>query len=276
MKSLANKVVALTGAASGIGRALAINLASKGSQLALADVDEKGLNETVALLPSGVKVTTHIVDVSNKDRIYAWADEVVKAHGCVDVIINNAGVASVCSIEDINYEDFNWVFDIDFFGVLYGTKAFLPYLRQRPEANIVNISSVNGFFPFPENGPYNCAKHAVKALNQTLNQELAGSSITVTSVHPGGIKTNIVKNSRFIKGADEKVNKRKMAARFDQVAGTSPEKAAEIIVKAILKNKERQLVGTDAVFFDIFTRLFPHGFAKLVGKITRSSLAIGK
>lgn len=276
MKSLANKVVALTGAASGIGRAIAINLANKGSHLALADVDQKGLNETVALLPKDTKVTSHIVDVADKDRVYAWADEVVKAHGCVDVIINNAGVASVCSIEDINYDDFNWVFNIVFFGVLYGTKAFLPFLRTRPEANIVNISSVNGFFPFPENGPYNCAKHAVKALNQTLNQELAGTNITVTSVHPGGVKTNIVKNSRFSKDSAESLNKKKMASRFDRIAGTSPEKAAEIIVNAILKNKERQLVGTDAVILDMATRLFPHGFAKLVGKVTRIGLNAGK
>jgi len=276
MKSLENKVVALTGAASGIGRALAVHLAELGSQLALADVDEKGLQETAALLPKQVKVSLHNVDVSNKERVYAWADEVVKAHGGVDVIINNAGVASVCSIEDISYDDFEWVFNIDFYGVLYGTKAFLPYLRQRPEGHIVNISSVNGFFPFPDNGPYNCAKHAVKALNQTLNQELAGSSITVTSVHPGGIKTNIVKNSRFIKSADAKLNRNKMAARFDKIAGTTPEKAARTIVNAILKNKERQLVGADAVILDILTRLFPHGFAKLVGKTTRAGLSFGK
>ncbi|HET8708636.1 MAG TPA: SDR family NAD(P)-dependent oxidoreductase, partial [Pseudomonadales bacterium] len=247
-----------------------------GSHLALADVDEKGLQETVSQLPKNIKVTTHRVDVSNKERVYEWADEVVKAHGGVDVIINNAGVASVCSIEDISYEDFDWVFNIDFYGVLYGTKAFLPYLRKRPEGHVVNISSVNGFFPFPDNGPYNCAKHAVKALNQTLNQELSGSSITVTSIHPGGIKTNIVKNSRFIKSADDKLNRNKMAARFDRIAGTTPEKAAKIIVNAILKNKERQLVGNDAVILDILTRLFPHGFAKLVGKVTRAGLAFGK
>lgn len=276
MKSLENKVVALTGAASGIGRALAINLANRGSHLALADVDEKGLQETAAMLPQNIKVTTHKVDVSNKDRVYAWAEEVAQAHGGVDVIINNAGVASVCSIEDISYDDFEWVFNIDFYGVLYGTKAFLPYLRKRPEGHIVNISSVNGFFPFPDNGPYNCAKHAVKALNQTLNQELSGSAITVTSIHPGGIKTNIVKNSRFIKSADDKLNAGKMAKRFDMIAGTTPEKAAETIVRAILKNKERQLVGTDAVIMDILTRLFPHGFAKLVGKATRAGLSFGK
>jgi hypothetical protein len=267
MKSLANKVVALTGAASGIGRALALQLADRGCHLALADVDAKGLQDTQAMLPKTVNVTTHSVDVSNKDQVYQWAEDVAKAHGGVDIVINNAGVASHCAIEDINYDDFNWVFDIVFYGVLYGTKAFMPYLRQRPEGHIVNISSVNGFFPFPGNGPYNCAKHAVKALNQTLIQELRGSNIHITSVHPGGIKTNIARNSRFIKSMDPNMNREKAAALFDKIASTSADKAATIIINGILHDKQRLLVGTDAHILDILTRLFPQGFSNLVGRV---------
>jgi NAD(P)-dependent dehydrogenase (short-subunit alcohol dehydrogenase family) len=262
MKNLSGKVVALTGAASGIGRCLAIQLADIGCHLALADVDRKGLEETIALLTGNTKVSMYIVDVADKDRVYAWADEVVADHGQVDVIINNAGVASTTSIEDISYQDFDWVFNIVFYGVLYGTKAFLPYLRQRPEANIVNISSVNGFFPFPNNGPYNAAKHAVKGLNQTLIQELRDTNIRVTSVHPGGIKTNIVRNSR---SADDVLDKDKKVEEFDKIAGTTAEKAASIIIGGLVKNRKRQLVGKDAVVIDLLVRMFPQGFSDWVG-----------
>ncbi len=262
MKHLQGKVVALTGASSGIGRCLAIQLAEQGCHLALADVDETGLQDTLAKLKGGTKASTHIVDVANKERVYAWAEEVVVEHGQVDILINNAGVAATASIEEISYADFDWVFNIVFYGVLYGTKAFLPYLKQRPEANIVNISSVNGFFPFPNNGPYNAAKHAVKGLNQTLIQELRNTKVRVTSVHPGGIKTNIVRNARF---AESTVDKSAQIKDFDKVAGTSPEKAANIIIGAIKKDRKRQLVGKDALVIDLLVRLFPQGFSDLVG-----------
>jgi len=264
MKNLNGKVVALTGAASGIGRCLAIQLAEKGCILALADIDDNGLQETIKLLPLETQTSCHIVDVANKDAVYAWADNVIAKHNHVDVVINNAGVGSNESIDDISYENFNWVFDIVFYGVLYGTKAFLPHLKSRPEANIVNISSVNGFFPFPNNGPYNAAKHAVKGLNQTLMQELRNTSVFVMSVHPGGIKTNIVRNSRFGKGVLEK---NESVKQFDKIAGTTPEKAAAKIISGLIKNRKRLLVGKDAVILDILVRLFPQGFSDLVGRI---------
>ncbi len=267
MKSLEHKVVALTGAASGIGRALAIQLAEQGCELALADVDQQGLEETIALLPGKPVVSMHLVDVANKEQVYEWAENVVKSHGGVDVIINNAGVASQCTIEESSYDDFDWVFDIVFYGVLYGTKAFLPHLRKRPEGHIVNISSVNGFFPFPGNGPYNCGKHAVKALNQTLIQELRGSNIHITSVHPGGIKTNIVRNSRLISPIMPGLTKEKAAKQFEAIASTSAEQAARTIIKGILRNKQRLLVGIDAYFLDGLTRVFPQGFSNLVGRV---------
>ena len=154
MKNLNGKVIALTGAGSGIGRCLAIQLAQHGSHLSLSDVDEAGLKETKELLSQDIIVTTHIVDVADREQVYAWAENTVKDHGHVDCIINNAGVASTASIEEIRYEDFNWVFNVVFYGVLYGTKAFLPHLKQRPDAHIVNISSVNGFIATPRNGAY--------------------------------------------------------------------------------------------------------------------------
>ena len=275
MKQLSNKTIALTGAASGIGRALAIELANEGCHLALADKDSAGLEETQRTVQqiysqpdatTAPKVTLHTMDVASKEQVDSWADAVVQAHGQVDVVINNAGVALSGSIEEITVEDFNWVFDVVFYGVLYGTKAFLPYLRQRPEAHIVNISSVNGFFPFPNNAPYNCAKHAVKALNQTLMQELRDSHIKVTSVHPGGIGTNIVNSSRFVGANDNEVHREKVKSSFQSVAKTTAETAAHVIIKGIKRDKQRLLVGRDAYVLDWLNRLFPQGFSNLVGR----------
>ena len=278
MKNIANKTVALTGAASGIGRALAIALANEGCHLALADKDMTGLEETRRLIllnahlaadASTKKYTLHQLDVAKQQQVYDWADEVVNQHGQVDVVINNAGVTLTGSLEEMSIEDFNWVFDIVFYGVLFGTKAFLPYLRLRPEANIVNVSSVNGFFPFPDNGPYNCAKHAVKAFNQTLIQELDGSAINVTSVHPGGIQTNIVNNSRFVGACDNEDFRAAAKTSFSDIAMTRPEKAAQLIIRGIKKDKQRLLVGYDAYLLDWLTRLFPQSFSNFVGKWER-------
>jgi len=262
MKNLKGKVIAITGAGSGIGRSLAMQLALYGSDLSLSDIDEKGLKETKELLSKDIKVSSYLVDVANREQVYAWAEDTIKHHGHVDCIINNAGVATMASIEEIDYEDFDWVFNIVFYGVLYGTKAFLPFLKERPDAHIVNISSVNGFVSTRGNGPYACAKHAVKALNQTLQQELRGTSVNITSVHPGGVKTNIARNARSYDSTE--LQKEKIE-RFDQIAGTSAEKAAKIIIKGILKNRKRQLVGFDATVIDILCRLFPQKFSDTLG-----------
>ena len=262
MKNLHGKVIALTGAGSGIGRCLAIQLAEQGSHLALSDIDPEGLRGTEALVSNAVRVTTELVDVADRDQVYVWAENTARDHGHVDCVINNAGVASIATIEEISYEDFDWVFRIVFYGVLYGTKAFLPYLKERPDAHIVNISSINGFVSTPMNGPYACGKHAVKALNQTLQQELRGTSVRLTSVHPGGVKTDIARNSR---GYDSEELHEEKIARFDELAGTSAEKAARIIIRGMLRNRKRLLVGFDAVMMDIASRLFPQKFSDLLG-----------
>jgi len=262
MQNLRGKVIAITGAGSGIGRCLAIQLAEQGSHLALSDVDPEGLRGTEALVSKAVKVSTQLVDVADREQVYAWAEDTIRDHGQVDCIINNAGVASIATMEEISYEDFDWVFRIVFYGVLYGTKAFLPYLKERPDAHIVNISSINGFVSTPMNGPYACGKHAVKALNQTLQQELRGTSVHLTSVHPGGVKTSIARNSRSYESEEMQEEK---IAKFDQVAGTSAEKAAKIIIRGMLKNRKRLLVGFDAVMIDVGSRLFPQKFSDLLG-----------
>ena len=268
MKDLKGRVVAITGAASGIGRALALNLAAEGCHLAIADVNEAGLKETAEMAgSSGVRVTTHIVDVAKREQVKRYADETVKAHGAVHIIINNAGVAILETLEDLSYQDFEWLMGINLWGVVYGCKEFLPYLRKQDSAHIVNISSVNGIVTNPNNGAYCTAKFAVRGFTETLAQELSNTHIKISCVHPGGIKTNIVNNARFYKSPDTSLSREETVAVFNQlIAKTTADKAAQMIIAGIKKDKLRIMVGTDAHVIDWLKRLFPVGFQKLAGR----------
>jgi short-subunit dehydrogenase len=257
MKILKNKTAAVTGAASGIGRMLAVNFANEGCSLALADIDASGLQETAKLVGDRVKVTTHIVDVSRREQVFQYADEAAGRHGGVDLIINNAGVGIGDFLETIPLEDFEWLMGINFWGVVYGTMAFLPHLRKRPEGHIINISSINGIMPNPNNGPYCAAKFAVKGYTETLAQEMHGTSIHVSCVHPGGIKTNIVRNSRMNRSMFD-LTKEKAVNIYEEVLfRTTADNAAKNIISGIRRNKRRILVGADAKAIDLFTRFFP-------------------
>ena len=270
MKDLKEKVVAITGAASGIGRALAMNLAQEGCHLGISDINEAGLKETADMVYSqnkNVRVTTHKVDTANREQVKQYARDVVKAHGAVHIIINNAGVAVVETLEDVGYEDFQWLMGINLWGVIYGSKEFLPYLKKQDSAHIVNISSVNGIFTNPNNGPYCTAKYAVRGFTETLAQELAGTNVKVSCVHPGGIKTNIAANARFYKASDPTLAREETVTFFNRVmANTTADKAAKIIITGIKKDKARIMVGSDAYMLDLLKRLFPVGFQKLVGR----------
>lgn len=267
MKDLGGRVAAVTGAASGIGRALANTLAEEGCHVAISDVDEEGLKETAAMIGNkNVRVTTHIVDVSVQEQVKRYADDVVNIHGAVHLVINNAGVVVMETLEDLSYKDFKWLMDINLWGVVYGCKEFLPYLKMQPQGHIVNISSVNGIFTNPNNGAYCTAKFAVRGFTETLCQELSGSRIIVSCVHPGGIKTNIVRNARYYKASDHSVGRDDMVAIFDRLAGTTAEKAARIIIEGIKKDKRRIMVGPDSYVYDWLKRLFPVGLMKLTGR----------
>lgn len=265
MKTLKDKVAAITGAGSGIGRATAILMASKGCHLALSDVNEAGLAETVERCRRhGVKVTAQKVDVARRDQVYAWADAVVRDHGLVNIIFNNAGVALGATVQDMQYEDFEWLMNINFWGVVYGTKAFLPHIKSAGEGAIVNVSSIFGLIAVPTQSAYNAAKFAVKGFTEALREELAieGANIGVTCVHPGGIKTNIARNARVTetKGlVDEKSTR-----EFEKIFITTPEKAAEAVVNAILKNSRRLLIGPDAVAVDLMQRLLPTQYQRIL------------
>jgi len=257
MKILVNKTAAVTGAASGIGRMLAVNLANEGCGLALADVDISGLEETARLIGNRVKVTTHVVDVARREQVFQFADDAAGQHGGVDIIINNAGVALGDFLESVVLEDFEWLMGINFWGVVYGTMAFLPYLKKQPEGHVVNISSINGIMPNPNNGPYCAAKFAVKGYTETLAQEMHGTNIRVSCVHPGGIKTNIARNARVKRGMYGMTKEKAEKLYEKELMTTSADDAAKIIISGIKRNKRRIMVGKDAKALDLLVRFFP-------------------
>ena len=266
MKNLQNKVAAITGTASGIGQELAFQLAIAGATVAIADIDKKGLEKTYQqIINTGGKASQHLLDVSKKEQVYAFANAVLQQHGQVDIVINNAGVAlGAISVEEVSYEELDWIFGINLWGVIYGTKAFLPYLKKRPEAALINISSVFGLSGIPQQAPYCITKFAVRGLTESLRSELIDTNVLVMQVHPGGIKTNIVRNSKGHKSAQEKAE---MVKRFDEEsAKTTAAEAATVIIKALKKDKVRVRIGWDAKIFDWVVRLMPITSVRMIGK----------
>ena len=259
MKNLNGRIAAITGAGSGIGRALAEELSRRGAHLALSDVNEVGLAETVARCEGrGVKVTSQIVDVADRAAVEAWADLVVDEHGAVNLIFNNAGVAVAATVESISYEDFEWLMNINFWGVVHGTKAFLPHLKAAGEGHVVNVSSVFGLVSIPSQSAYNAAKFAVRGFTDALRIELEidPCGVSATTIHPGGIATNIARDARVDDSvADVAGSTEEAMVEFDKFLRTPPEKAARQILKAVEPNRRRALIGPDAMVFDAVSRL---------------------
>ncbi|HCB02801.1 MAG TPA: SDR family NAD(P)-dependent oxidoreductase [Nocardioides sp.] len=247
MKTLDDKVVVITGAGSGIGRALAVDLTRRGSLLALSDVDEPGLAETVDLVAraGGSQVRSDRLDVADRDAMARYALDVVQEFARVNVVINNAGVALAGDFIDLEYSDIDWIVGVNFWGVVHGTKEFLPHLIASGDGHVVNLSSLFGLVSMPGQSMYNATKYAVRGMTEALREEMliAGHPVGVTAVHPGGIKTAIARNARV----SAKESKEDTARYFDEkLARMTPERAAEIIVNGILKNRARVLVGLDA------------------------------
>ncbi len=259
MEEFTGRVVAITGAASGIGRALAVDFARQGAHVALSDVDTDGLAETVDRCEGrGVKVSAQRLDVADRDAVFAWADQVVADHGAANVIVNNAGVALGATVESMSIEDLTWLVDIDFWGVVHGTQAFLPHLKAAGEGHVVNVSSVFGLISIPTQSAYNAAKFAVRGFTDALRMELEieRCGVSATTIHPGGIKTNIARSARI----DDSVNRvapgpGNPVEGFEKMLRTTPEKAARQIIEAVRKNKRRALIGPDAKVFDAMARL---------------------
>ncbi|HYF71904.1 MAG TPA: SDR family NAD(P)-dependent oxidoreductase [Nocardioides sp.] len=247
MKTLEDKVCVVTGAGSGIGRALALNLAGRGARLALSDVDDAGLAGTVDQVKGvGVReVRSDRLDVADRDAFASYAAAVADHFGRVNVVVNNAGVALAGNLEDLEYADMDWIIGVNFWGVVHGTKEFLPHLVDSGDGHLVNISSLFGLVSMPGQSMYNASKYAVRGMSEAVREEMliAGHPVGVTVVHPGGIKTAIARNARVSARED----KAKTAQLFDEkLAKMTPERAAEIIVRGILHNRARVLVGLDA------------------------------
>jgi NAD(P)-dependent dehydrogenase (short-subunit alcohol dehydrogenase family) len=272
VRQLEGRVAAVTGAASGIGRALAVALAREGMRVAICDVDEAGLAETATLAATartGARIASARVDVADRLAMHAWADAVAAEHGAVNLVVNNAGVALGATIEQMTYDDLEWLFSINFWGVVHGTKAFLPHLLRAEEGHIVNLSSVFGLIAVP----YNAAKFAVRGFTECLRQELevADRRVSATCVHPGGIRTNIARNAR--NRQTELVSQEEMARRFDELARTSPEWAALRIVRGVQRNARRVLIGADARAIDVVQRLTGSGYQALTVAAARGGFA---
>lgn len=271
-----DSVVVITGAASGIGRALAMRFAKERiAGIAIADVNEERLAETTQLLgEQHFKVTSQIVDVSNADAVREFAEAVAAEHGRVTHVINNAGVALGGTVREVSLDEIEWLMGVNFWGVVHGTKFFLPYLEKENSAHIVNISSIFGVVAPPGQAAYCASKFAVRGFTEALRHELEGTNIAVSVVHPGGVATNIATDAKVSKGvtATQQEIEKKTARMNRKLANTTPEQAADIIVRGILNRETRILVGSDAKMLSAVTRLFPRKYLAVANRISGGGL----
>lgn len=264
MKNFQNKVAAITGAGSGIGRALAIQLAKAGAKLAISDINEKGLEETTSKIKElGAEVYSTPCNVAHLESVKKFVSGVIDTFGHVDLVFNNAGIAlGKKTLVESNYEEWEKIMSINLWGVIYGSKEFLPHLLERPEAAIVNISSVFGLAGIPEQGPYCTTKFAVRGFTESLRGELSNTNVKVYCIHPGGINTNIAEFA--LEEAQTDPKKRKEVESFKKMLIHSPEKAASTILDGVRKNRYKVLIGEEAYVFDWMTRALPQGYTKLL------------
>ncbi|MBA8824449.1 NAD(P)-dependent dehydrogenase (short-subunit alcohol dehydrogenase family) [Saccharopolyspora lacisalsi] len=268
MRNFTGKVAVITGAGSGIGRALAVGLATQGARLALSDVDEAGVAETARSCDKiGARARSYALDVSDRDAVHTHADEVLADFGEVNLVFNNAGVAVTGTVAEMSWQDIEWIVDTNFWGVVHGTKAFLPHLISSGDGHLVNLSSVFGLIGVPTQSAYNATKFAVRGFTESLRQEmrLAGRPVGVSCVHPGGIKTAIARNSRASSGRST----RELAGSFDRIARTAPEEAAGTILRGVRRDRARILVGTDAHAIDALPRLLGSWYQHLVTSVSK-------
>jgi len=267
MQGFAGKVAVVTGAGSGIGQALGIELGRSGAKVAISDVDLEGLAYTEQQLKAiGAPVKTDRLDVTEREAFLAYAEAVNEHFGKVNQVYNNAGIAFTGDIEVSQFKDIERVMDVDFWGVVNGTKAFLPYVIASGDGHIVNVSSVFGLFSVPGQAAYNAAKFAVRGFTEALRQEmtLAGHPVAVTTVHPGGIKTAIARNATAAEGLDSD----QLAKLFDKrLARTTPRRAAHVILDAVRKKKARVLIGTDAKVLDLMVRVAGPYYQQVFGPV---------
>jgi NAD(P)-dependent dehydrogenase (short-subunit alcohol dehydrogenase family) len=265
MRRFNGKVVVITGAGSGIGRALAQQLAAKGARLALSDVNRQGLDETLQSLPPLTEARGYALDVSSRQGVFAHADEVKRDFGTVHCVINNAGATMIGTIEHLTIEEIEWQLGINLWGVIYGTKAFLPIMLAQREGCIVNLSSVFGLAGYPAQGAYNISKFGVRGLTECLWSELEGTGVSAISVHPGGIRTNIEKAGRRCAAAGEEEARFSMLA--DKLLLTSPEECAADVIAGVERGKRRIITGHKSTSLFWLTRLMPNRYPAILKRI---------
>lgn len=261
---LAGRTAVVSGAAAGIGRAIAVSLARRGCNLALADIDEPGMIGTAELVQQdGVRASRHVIDVADRNAVAQLPEIVAAEHNGVDVLVNNAGVAVGGMFEQVSDEDFEWLFEINFWGVVRMTRAFLPLLRASDDARVVNLSSIFGVVAPPEQTAYSASKFAVRGFSEALRHELEGSRIGVSVVHPGGVATSIAEKARVPAGVtEEEIAQRH--ARYRKLLRLPPAVAGETIVRGLERRQSRILVGSDAKAISLIARLWPVSYWKLL------------
>jgi short-subunit dehydrogenase len=280
MTAIRGAAAAVTGAASGIGRALALELAARGCDLALADRDEAGLQTVAAEIAKAhsAQVTIHRVDVAEPDQIEDFAHAAISSHPGLNIVVNNAGVALLGHFHEIDQAQMDWLMNINFWGVVHATRAFLPHLQRQREAHIVNLSSIFGIIAPPEQTAYAAAKFAVRGFSESLRHELqmAASPVRLSVVHPGGVATNIARNSRTGAAMTDNQRRAESIERFDNAARTTPAAAALRIIKGIENNQPRILIGNDARFIDVLQRLRPGTYWATLARIFEKRTRLGK
>ena len=280
MTAIRGAAAAVTGAASGIGRALALELAARGCDLALADRDEAGLQGVAAEIANAHSrnITMHRVDVGEPSQIDAFAQAATSAHPGLNIVVNNAGVALLGQFNEIDQAQMDWLMNINFWGVVHSTRAFLPHLARQSEAHIVNLSSIFGIIAPPGQTAYAAAKFAVRGFSESLRHELAmaKSPVRLSVVHPGGVATNIVRNSRTGVGMTDNISRARSIERFEAVAKTTPAAAALRIIKGIENNAPRILIGNDARFVDLLQRFRPATYWAVLARRIEKAVNAGK
>jgi short-subunit dehydrogenase len=279
MTAIRGAAAAVTGAASGIGRALAMELAARGCDLALADRDEAGLQAAAAEINRAHlrKVTVHRLDVSEPQQIADFAQAAISGHPGLNIVVNNAGVALLGQFSELDQAQMDWLMNINFWGVVHATRAFLPHLARQREAHIVNLSSIFGIIAPPGQTAYAAAKFAVRGFSESLRHELqlAASPVRLSVVHPGGVSTNIVRNSRAGTGVTDNARRAQSIERFDAVARTTPTAAALRIITGIEKNQPRILIGNDARFMDLLQRFRPATYWAVLARRIEKAMKAG-
>ena len=272
-----DSVAVITGAGSGIGRALAVRLANVDvAGVAMADVNSDGLAETADLIAGKTKVTVHNVDVSDRAAMAAFANDVIAQHGRVTHLFNNAGVALGGRVSEVTLDEIEWLMGVNFWGVVHGTKFFLPHLEKERSAHIVNISSLFGMIAPPGQAAYCASKFAVRGFTEALRHELEGTNIAVSVVHPGGVQTNIVNSARISSGVTLSEDEIEKVKKFQNrlLSRTSPDRAAEIIVSGIKARQPRIIVGPDAAMLSRIARVFPRRYLAVANMLSRGAFEL--